>query len=87
MTSLEFGEKIGYGQFCVVHEAWVVDDVSGNRTGPLAVKRMQKKAAKQEELMARFQREGRLLGDVLNHPNIVSIVLRATTAERPYKWT
>lgn len=85
MAKLEIGDKLGYGQFCVVYEAWVVDESSGKRTGPpLAIKRMQKEAAKHPELRSRFQREGRLLGDVLSHPNIVSIVMRATTADRPY---
>lgn len=70
--------EIGRGGFCVVHEC--LDD-SGRR---VAVKRLLPDAKLNPEVVARFQREARLMDDVLDHENIVSVIDRRVTGDDPY---
>lgn len=70
--------EIGRGGFCVVHEC---EDESGEI---VAVKSLIDPTGSPEDVIARFQREARLMDDVLTHPNIVQIVDRNLSAADPY---
>jgi serine/threonine protein kinase len=78
------GAEIGRGGFCVVHQAQQVDDIDNAIGPPLAIKTLKPEAAKDPVILARFQREARLLQDSLSHPNIVSVVHRDASADQPW---
>lgn len=83
MTRIEIGSEIGSGGFCSVHEAFAVDE-NGDRLGsPLAIKRLQPRWLTDETVRRRFEREARLLHDVLDHPHIVSVVYRNVSGDEP----
>jgi eukaryotic-like serine/threonine-protein kinase len=76
--------EIGRGGFCFVEEIqWY--DPEGNEVGPrYAIKRILPEHIKDSEVLARFQREARLMDDVLTHPNIVGIEYRNLSDADPY---
>jgi eukaryotic-like serine/threonine-protein kinase len=83
-NKIEARRELGRGGFCVVHEARMVSE-TGRAVGPkLAIKRLQPDAAAIPEFVARFQREARLLDEVLNHVNIISVVHRNVGGHDPY---
>jgi serine/threonine protein kinase len=83
-NKIEARRELGRGGFCVVHEARMVNE-TGRAIGPkLAIKRLQPDAAAIPEYVARFQREARLLDEILNHANIVSVVHRNVGGHDPY---
>ena len=72
----------------MVHDACALDD-AGNPTGPpLAIKRLKddlnEPAEAMTEVRDRFEREARLLDDKLDHPNIITVVMRNLSGEDPY---
>jgi len=78
------GAEIGRGGFCAVHEASALD-ADGNPAGPrVAIKILREESAADPEVLQRFQREARLMDDVLSHTNIVPVLGRNLSAVRPW---
>lgn len=72
----------------MVHDACALSD-EGEPTGPpLAIKRIKDDLSEPPEFIAevreRFEREARLLDDMLDHPNIVDVVMRNLSGDDPY---
>ena len=75
---------IGRGGFCIVHEARLLDG-DGQQIGPtVAIKSLRQDMPRTDDDMARFQREARLLDDVLDHPNIVTVITRNVSLPMPW---
>jgi serine/threonine protein kinase len=70
--------EIGRGGFCVVHKCEADD------SQPVALKSLIDPAGASADVFARFQREARLMDDVLAHPNIVAIIHRNLSGADPY---
>jgi serine/threonine protein kinase len=88
VVDFQIGDEIGRGGFCMVHECVALDD-DGNEVGEtLAIKRIRDDLNEtdeaMEEIRTRFEREARLLDEVLDHENIVSIVHRNLTGDEPF---
>lgn len=76
--------EIGRGGFCVVHEARVRKRDGTYRDELIAVKSLREDTVADPEVVARFQREARLMDDVLSHPNIVGVIARNLSAAIPW---
>jgi eukaryotic-like serine/threonine-protein kinase len=80
--------EVGRGGFCMVHKCAAMDE-NGNEVGEvMAIKRIRDDLNEPEEVMAeirtRFEREARLLDEVLDHENIVLVLHRNLTGEEPF---
>jgi eukaryotic-like serine/threonine-protein kinase len=83
-TQLDLVGVIGQGGFCIVHEARLLDG-NGEQVGPtVAIKSLRQDMPMADDYLARFQREARLLDDVLDHPNIVPVITRNVTPPMPW---
>jgi serine/threonine protein kinase len=82
------GEEVGRGGFCMVHRVTVFDDDGKEVPEAMAMKRLRddlhEPPAILEELRLRFEREARLLDDVLDHKNIIPVRYRNLSGDNPF---
>jgi serine/threonine protein kinase len=82
------GKEIGRGGFCMVHESVALDENGAEVGEPMAIKRIRDDLHEPEEVMEeirdRFEREARLLDDILEHENIVGVLHRNLSGDQPF---
>jgi serine/threonine protein kinase len=87
-VKFRIGKEIGRGGFCMVHECVALDDKGEPIGEPMAIKRIRddlhEPADVMEEIRHRFEREARLLDDVLEHENIVDVLHRNLSGDQPF---
>ncbi len=83
MSNWQYGKAIGSGGFGRVYEARRVND-NGGATGGFALKFLLEESMEDEEAVARFRREVKLVREQLNHPNVMQILAAKVDATPPW---
>jgi eukaryotic-like serine/threonine-protein kinase len=89
MPEMTFGDEIGRGGFCRVHHISFSEDGQPlESAAPLVAKRLRDDLTEPvetlKEIRTRFEREARLLDEILDHPNIVRVYYRNLSGDQPY---